>query len=220
MAIPKPKTLVLCSGGIDSVTLAARAASERELVTIMAFDYGQINVRELDFAAGIAKKLKVPFKLVDLGAIAKMLRRPHDEGSPAREITADFPNRNTIMFSIAWGYASRIGADAVGIAVQGDEQDRHAQNRPAFIKAFEKMEERAFEGEVGIEMYAPFLYRSKAAVIKDAIELGVNLENTWSCQLGGKKHCGECSACQRRRRAFIEAEVDDPTDYAATPPLD
>ena len=35
------KTLVVCSGGLDSVTLAEKAAAERDLAGLISFDYGQ-----------------------------------------------------------------------------------------------------------------------------------------------------------------------------------
>ena len=33
------KTLVICSGGLDSVTLADKVAAERELTRLVSFDY-------------------------------------------------------------------------------------------------------------------------------------------------------------------------------------
>jgi 7-cyano-7-deazaguanine synthase len=58
----------------------------------------------------------------------------------------------------------------------------------------------------------------KAAVIRLGLELGVPLELTLSCMNpGGGLHCGQCSKCRERRDAFREADVDDPTQYAAVP---
>ena len=47
------KTLVICSGGLDSVTLAYKIAAdtERTLTRLVSFDYGQRHEKELDYAA-------------------------------------------------------------------------------------------------------------------------------------------------------------------------
>lgn len=44
------KTLVVCSGGLDSVSLAYRIASEYQLAALLSFDYGQRHKKELDSA--------------------------------------------------------------------------------------------------------------------------------------------------------------------------
>jgi 7-cyano-7-deazaguanine synthase len=31
----------------------------------------------------------------------------------------------------------------------------------------------------------------------------------------GGRHCGACSKCRERHDAFIDAGIDDPTDYAS-----
>ena len=44
------RTLVVCSGGLDSVTLAHKAACEHRLIHLLSFAYGQRHARELDYA--------------------------------------------------------------------------------------------------------------------------------------------------------------------------
>jgi 7-cyano-7-deazaguanine synthase len=47
------KTIVVCSGGLDSVSLAHRIAAEQQLLGLISFDYGQRHRKELDFAAAL-----------------------------------------------------------------------------------------------------------------------------------------------------------------------
>jgi 7-cyano-7-deazaguanine synthase len=70
----------------------------------------------------------------------------------------------------------------------------------------------------GIEVTTPFSSFHKSHVIRLGVELGVAMELTMSCmnpQAG--KHCGLCSKCRERRDAFLEAGVEDKTEYATAP---
>ncbi|TIU20875.1 MAG: 7-cyano-7-deazaguanine synthase, partial [Mesorhizobium sp.] len=63
------KTIVICSGGLDSVTLAYKVAAERALTRLVSFDYGQRHKKELDFARMCALRLGVPHDVVDITAV-------------------------------------------------------------------------------------------------------------------------------------------------------
>jgi 7-cyano-7-deazaguanine synthase len=65
-----------------------------------------------------------------------------------------------------------------------------------------------------VRLVAPFVAMSKAEVVERGSLLGVSYRWTWSCYKGGEKHCGVCPTCRARKRAFLDAEVADPTEYA------
>ena len=50
-------------------------------------------------------------------------------------------------------------------------------------------------------------------------DLGVPFAYTWSCYLGGRRHCGRCGTCVERKEAFALARVTDPTDYDDPSPV-
>ena len=68
--------------------------------------------------------------------------------------------------------------------------------------------------EKPIEISSPFSDLEKSGIIKAAVELGVPLEKTWSCYLNGPVHCGACESCHNRQKAFKDAGIPDPTEYA------
>jgi len=39
------------------------------------------------------------------------------------------------------------------------------------------------------------------------------LKMTWTSEYGGEVHCGVCSSCRERKRAFVESNIVDPTEY-------
>jgi len=126
------------------------------------------------------------------------------------------PNRNAIMLTIAFGLASAQGADAVAAAVHGGDHFIYPDCRPAFIEAFQTMQNCALDGQSTIKLYTPFVTISKADIVSIGKELVVPFEKTWSCYKGGATHCGRCGTCVERIEAFHLAHVDDPTKYADT----
>jgi 7-cyano-7-deazaguanine synthase len=66
-------TIVICSGGLDSVSLAHKVAAEHKLRGLLSFDYGQRHVKELDCAAACAERLGVPHRVVDISGVGAAL---------------------------------------------------------------------------------------------------------------------------------------------------
>jgi 7-cyano-7-deazaguanine synthase len=216
------ETIVICSGGLDSVTLAHKVAEEHSLAGLISFDYGQRHKRELEFAARCAARLGVPHSVIDISSIGSMLSGSAltdavevPDGHYAEEsmkITV-VPNRNAIMLAVAYGIASARKADAVAGAFHGGDHFIYPDCRPAFIDAFESMQKQALDGLSDIRLYAPFLRLTKSDIVTEGNRLNVPFAETWSCYKGGEKHCGRCGTCVERREAFHLAGIEDPTDY-------
>lgn len=217
------KTIVICSGGLDSVSLAYKVAAEQELVGLISFDYGQRHKKEVDFAARCADRLGVPHDLIDMSHIGKHLSGSAltddvdvPDGHYAEEnmrVTV-VPNRNAIMLAIAFGVAAAKQADAVATAVHGGDHFIYPDCRPAFTEAFEAMQAKALDGYANVSLYTPFVHIPKSAIVTEGAKHGTPFADTWSCYKGGDVHCGRCGTCVERREAFHLAGVDDPTIYA------
>jgi len=216
------KTLVICSGGLDSVTLAHKVAAEQSLTRLVSFDYGQRHRKELASAKACAVRLGVPHDIIDISAVGRLLTgsaltsgEPVPEGHYAEDtmrITV-VPNRNAIMLAIAFGVAAAEQAEAVAAAVHGGDHFIYPDCRPGFVESFETMQRHALEGLASIILYTPFVRQSKANIVREGIRLGVPFADTWSCYQGGERHCGRCGTCVERREAFDLAGVVDPTLY-------
>ena len=217
------KTFVICSGGLDSVSLAHKVAAEHTLLGLVSFDYGQRHVREVAFAASCARRLGVAHRVIDIKSVGAALggsaltgAAEVPDGHYAEEsmkLTV-VPNRNAIMLAIAFGLAAGEEAEAVAAAVHGGDHFIYPDCRPAFIEAFQGMQDRALEGMARIALFTPFVNVPKSQIVLEGARYGTPFAETWSCYKGGDTHCGRCGTCVERREAFHIADIEDPTRYA------
>ncbi|MCI5085507.1 MAG: 7-cyano-7-deazaguanine synthase QueC [Rhodovulum sp.] len=217
------KTVVVCSGGLDSVTLAHVVADTRDLTRLVSFDYGQRHAKELEFAARAATRLGVPHDVIDMRGIGAVLTGSAltqddvdvPDGHYAEEtmrITV-VPNRNAIMLTVAYGIAAAHRDDAVATAVHGGDHFIYPDCRPEFTRAFEVMQNHALDGYADVSLLTPFVDIPKAEIVTIGARHNVPFGDTWSCYKGGENHCGRCGTCVERREAFAIAGVGDPTTY-------
>jgi 7-cyano-7-deazaguanine synthase len=127
------------------------------------------------------------------------------------------PFRNGILLAIAAGFAESAGAQSLVIAAHAGDHAIYPDCREEFMQA---MDSAIRAGTyAGITIERPFIHFDKAGIVQRASVLGVPLERTWSCYVGGTLHCGECGTCVERREAFQRARIHDPTVYVAQSPL-
>lgn len=220
------KTLVVCSGGLDSVTLAYQVAAERELMGLLTFDYGQRHHTEISYAALAAERLSVPHRILDISPIGQLLgssltdeNQTIPEGHYAADNMAStvVPNRNAIMLTIAFGLADSIGAESVAIAVHGGDHFIYPDCRPEFIEAFAAMQHLALGKTPAIELFSPYLHISKGDIAKQSVKFNVPIHETWSCYNGDTngtgEQCGRCGTCVERLEAVHYAGATDLTRY-------
>ena len=217
------KTFVICSGGLDSVTLAYQVKAEHTLAGLISFDYGQRHKKEIAYAKVCSDTLQTPHFILDITSIGDVLDGSAltdnidvPDGHYAQDTmkATIVPNRNAIMLSIAYGLASAKNGDAVATAVHGGDHFIYPDCRPEFIQTFDTMQRHALDGVADIQLYAPFVDKTKAAIVSAGDKLNVAFEQTWSCYKGGDIHCGMCGTCVERQEAFALAGVVDPTHYA------
>lgn len=216
------RTIVICSGGLDSVSLAHIVAARDELSCLISFDYGQRHRKELDYAAACGSRLGVPHRVIDMRGIGAALSGSaltDDIDVPDGHYAEDMmkvtvvPNRNAIMLTVAYGIAAARGDRAVASAVHGGDHFIYPDCRPAFTEAFDHMQRAALDGYAEVALLTPFVHRSKADIVIEGARVGTPFAETWSCYKGGARHCGRCGTCVERREAFHLAGIADPTDY-------
>ncbi len=223
------KAVVLLSGGLDSSTVLAIALEMGYDVHALSFDYGQRHSRELKSAKKIARYFNVPHKIIKIdlrqiggSALTDNIEVPERQVEDIeKEIPITYvPARNTILLSLALGYAEVIDADAIFYGANAIDYSGYPDCRPEYVEAFERVAnlgtKRGVEGKP-IKIIAPIIHMTKAEIIKKGMELGVPYELTWSCYKGEKKACGKCDSCLLRLKGFMEAGYEDPLDYETYP---
>lgn len=217
--------VVLLSGGMDSAAVVAIAREQGFAVHALSVRYGQRHTSELDAAARVAaslgavahKTVHVDLRSIGGSALTDDIDVP-DAGGPGIPVTY-VPARNTIMLSVALGWAEVLGANDIFCGVNAVDYSGYPDCRPEFIEAFEKLANLATKAGVegaGLRIHAPLLRLSKADIVREGLRLGVDFAQTVSCYRADDqgRACGHCDACRLRTAGFADAGVPDPTHYA------
>lgn len=213
------KSLIILSGGMDSVTLLYDKA--QEIALAVTFDYGSNhNKREAECAAYHCEKLGIEHIIIPLDFIHQYFKSSLLEGAdavPEGHYAAEnmkstvVPFRNGIMLSIACGLAESRGLKHVCIANHFGDHAIYPDCRSNFIAHMNAAMERGTYQHISV--CAPYTGMTKTDIAKIGKMLGIDYSKTYSCYKGGEKHCGKCGTCVERKEAFREAGIEDPTEY-------
>ena len=222
-ARPPSGSVVLLSGGMDSATCLAIAARDRAPVHALTILYGQRHAREVRSARALARRfrvahhtvLKLPLgPLLDSALTRRTQRLPRGGAHRGRIPSTYVPARNTILLSVALGYAESHRLGAIYLGANAIDYSGYPDCRPEYLRAFERLARLATRAGVAdgwrIRILAPLLRRSKAQIVELGDRLSVPWELTWSCYAGGREPCGRCDACRLRARGFRLAGRRDP----------
>ena len=219
------KAVVLLSGGLDSATTLAIAKSQGYACYALSVNYHQRHITELEAAKKIAAQFKVEeHKTIEMDLswmLTSALTNPDlkvpTELSTHIPITY-VPARNTLMLTLALGWAEVIGAHDIFIGVNAVDYSGYPDCRPEYMEQFQKMAnlatKSAVEGQT-IQLHTPLIDLSKEAIIAKGVGLGVNYSLTVSCYQADQagRACGVCDSCRLRQNGFKAAGIDDPTPY-------
>jgi 7-cyano-7-deazaguanine synthase len=222
--------VVLVSGGLDSMVVAALAVEAGRKLVALTIDYNQRHRIELEAAARIASHLGavrhivLPLDLTKFGGSSltdNAMSVPKEGVKPGIPSTY-VPARNTIFLSLALGLAEATSAREIHIGVNALDYSGYPDCRPEFVEAFENLANLATKAGVEGDRFrvrTPLLHMTKADIAAEAARLGIDAGMSWSCYdpQPGALHCGQCDSCRLRSKGFSEAGLPDPTRYAVPP---
>jgi 7-cyano-7-deazaguanine synthase len=218
--------IVLLSGGLDSATALAIARTQGYRTFALSVHYGQRHVAELEAAARVAAALGahehrvMGVDLAGIGGSALTDSAVAIPEAPSSGIPVTYvPARNTLLLSLALGWAEVVGAGDIFVGVNFLDYSGYPDCRPEFIDAFQRLAQLATKAGVEgsrMTIQAPLIRMTKAEIIRAGLELGVDFGMTVSCyqaDVAGRA-CGKCDSCRLREAGFAAAGVPDPTRYA------
>ena len=189
-------------------------------------DYGQRHIVEIEAAVRIAHALGAAghriqkLDLTQVGGSAltdRSMAIPVSGIQPGIPVTY-VPARNTILLSLALGWAEVLGAQHIFVGANAVDYSGYPDCRPEYLNAFERMANLATKAAVegrAIEVRGPLLHLPKAAIVQLALQLGVDPAMTVSCYQPDAegRACAVCDACRIRKAGFEAAGSVDSTRY-------
>lgn len=223
----KPRGISVLSGGLDCTVATSIYAEDYDL-TALTFNYGQKSFEEeLFHAEQVCEKLGMTHEVIELPWLNRISNSSLTSEEDVPEIadgdldnydvainTAKsvwVPARNTVFCSIALAYAESINAEIIIVGWDYEEAVTFPDNSKEYLEAFNETIRFGSFDDIVIE--APLIDMTKKEIVEKGFAIGAPMDLSYSCYSGGSLHCGQCESCKRRRRAFIEAGLEDPTIY-------
>lgn len=218
--------VLLLSGGLDSMVVAALARARGHRLHALSIDYGQRHRCELDAARTLAERLGVarhvilPLDLTVFGGSALTADIAVPKGGVGDGVPITYvPARNLVFLALTTAFAETAGAHDIFIGVNAIDYSGYPDCRPEFIASF--AETARLGTKAGVEgrpftIHAPLQHMGKADIARECARLGLDPAWSWSCYdpAPGGIACGTCDSCRLRRKGFADAGVADSTPYA------
>jgi 7-cyano-7-deazaguanine synthase len=217
-------TAVLLSGGLDSAVLLAEEAAQDVTQPIyvsvgLAWEAAERAATARLLASGalgsrVRPLVSLSVDMTDVYPAAHWARVGRAPAYHTPDEDVYLPGRNIVLLGKAGIFcaAAGIGRLAIGTLDHNPFPDATPAFRAAFASAL------SLGLAHTLDIAAPYAQLGKADVIRRGQLAGVPLELTLSCmnpseEDGVPRHCGLCSKCRERHDAFLEAHVNDPTQY-------
>lgn len=207
------KSVVLLSGGLDSLVSLGLAKEEYNVRLALTFNYGQKSAKdEINASEKIADYYGIRHEVIELDwlknitgtALVSEKEVPSGELLETPEISAKLvwvPNRNGLFLNIAGSYADAQGFTHILIGANKEEGATFPDNTQDFIDAVNKEFEYSTQNHP--KVLAPLIKSDKNDIVRLALEHKIPLEYVRSCYKGGDKHCGVCESCTRLKNALL-----------------
>ena len=219
MSDDRVKSIVLLSGGLDSLVSFTCACEETDVCLALTFDYGQKAARkEIEAAHECCRMKGISHRVLYLDWLAEMTKTAlvnRSEDIPEvnetdLDTTANgptettkkvwVPNRNGLFINIGATFAESLEVSLIVTGFNREEGDTFPDNSPQFVEAMNQSLGLSTLEQVHVISYTQHL--TKAEIVRLGIEKKAPLEKIYSCYLGEDRMCGQCESCQRVKRAF------------------
>lgn len=206
------KSIVLLSGGLDSLVSLGIKRDELTIELAITFDYGQKSLeKEIYASEKICKFYNINHKIIKLDWLKQITTTSlvsstdvptgdelKNNVESAKKVW--IPNRNGLFLNIAGCYADAQNYDYILIGANKEEAQTFSDNSQDFIDSINKEFEKSTLKHP--KVVAPLINYDKNDIVKVALAYKVPLELTMSCYQGAEGHCGICESCLRLKHAL------------------
>ncbi len=213
----KNKSIVLLSGGLDSVVSLAIVANSSSEILALTFNYGQKSFEsEKTASENISRFYKIKHKIIDLDWLKEISNSALNNSYKVPEINKFdidnidsakesaklvwVPNRNGLFVNIAACFAEALEYDQIVIGANKEEAVTFKDNSVNFINSVNSS--LKFSSNKDVTLIAPLINMNKEQIVKQGLELEIPFNLIFSCYNGYEKHCGKCESCMRLKRAL------------------
>ncbi len=203
-------TIILLSGGLDSLVSLAMLNEEYHIKTALFFNYGQKPLKkELAACKKICQYYGIHLEVIKLDWYEKISESSALNKNSNSKNTASYwmPNRNGLFVNIAAAYADAKNCQYIAIGANKEEANTFSDNSIDFINNANNLFVTSTQNSVKI--IAPLINLDKNEIIKKAIKLNTPLNLLWSCYNNNKKHCGKCPSCMFLKTALEKNNKQD-----------
>lgn len=221
------KALVICSGGLDSTTVAKIACDrhDAENVLMLHFRYGcKAEDPETIAVKKISEYLGCGLEFVDIDWLRKIDKncslfgnREIAKGEEGAEYAHEWvAARNTVFIAIAASYCDALNIGSIYLGLNLEEGGAFEDNTVEFYQQFDKVLNLGTKSRPKI--VNPLGNKVKHEIVKLAHEIKAPIHLSWSCYhrekfAGEYAHCGDCGPCYMRKMAHKINGLEDDIKY-------
>jgi len=224
------RVMIICSGGLDSVTTARLYQVLGYEVTLLHFLYGQAAEGvEFDMIKRIAKEYNYPLMVLDVRSVfaeaakSSRLLKGIPDGATALDDAEGTPsyvgNRNMIFGSIAAGIAEENGIGRVIMGLNLSDGSAYPDNCLPYLRNMEETLQTSLNQQKRVLFRSPFVNLMKHEILQIALAVGSPLHLQASCyyptlgENGLPVYCDGCGSHLLRSYAFKHLGIKDPVPY-------
>jgi len=201
----KNKSLILLSGGLDSLVCLGAFKDEYNINSALFFDYGQLSLKyELSATKKISEFYNIGLEIINLKWLENLCSNStlidKKEKTVKENDNVWIPNRNGLFLNIAGCYAEARNFSSIIIGANVQESKEFPDNSENFIDSVNN--EFLYSTKSSVKVVAPLIKYDKNQIVKFALEQNIPLNLVRSCYSSTKYHCGVCKSCVGLKNAL------------------
>lgn len=204
------KSIILLSGGLDSLVSLGVCKTEYNVELALTFDYGQKAANsEISTSKKICDYYNIKHKVIQLDwlkeithtALVSDKELPEGIDNPIESAKAVWvPNRNGLFLNIAGSFADSENYTHIILGANKEEGETFPDNTQEFADRVNAAFEYSTLNKP--KVLVPLINYDKNDIVNLALKNNLPLELVKSCYNGGEKHCGVCESCTRLKNAL------------------